>query len=152
MTEELGYLSQDFSWNAQDGRFPLTLHSDIFPLELLSALNQSAQYEYYGKTVIAILSVPQISALFHCECKQGEPAHNLDMSLESTAEIVLIWPGVTRIFARVRIMKATTAEELKHMVIDDIESRHGTSDVELLESNQSFRPWSDEEDSETDTA
>ena len=85
-------------------------------------------------------------------CKQGDPSHPLDISLESTANIVLIWPGVTRVFARVRIMEATTAEELKYMVIDDIESRHGTSDVEHPESNQSFRPWSDEEDSETDAA
>ncbi len=149
--ESLRYLTQDFSWNAEDGRFPLALHTDIFPLELLSPLNQSAQYEYDGPTVIAILSIPQFSVLVHCKCKQGDPSQPLDISLENTAKIVLIWPGVTRVFARVRIMEATTAEELKYMVIDDIESRHGTSDVEQPESNQSFRPWSDEEDSETDT-
>ena len=148
----LGYLTQNFSWNAEDGRFPLTLHSEVFQNEWLGPLNNSAHYEYDGEIVISVLSIPQLSVIVHCKCKQGHATHNLSIRLENASGIVLTWPGVTRLFARIRIMEATTAEQLKYMVVDDIESGHSKSDVEHPDTNQTFRPWSDEEDSETDTA
>ena len=59
----------------------------------------------------------------------------------------IFWDGVTRIFARIRIMQAPL-EGLRDMLTDDIENGHSVSDVEDPDQNQSFRPWSDEEDSE----
>ena len=48
-------------------------------------------------------------------------------------------------------MQSITQDSMLNMLRDDIESGHSRSDVENPETNQSFRPWSDEEDSETDT-
>jgi hypothetical protein len=48
-------------------------------------------------------------------------------------------------------MESTNLDSMMIMLQDDIESGHSRSDVENPETNQSFRPWSDEEISETDT-
>jgi hypothetical protein len=145
------YLAQDFAWNAEDGHFLLTLHSDSLPHEFLLALNQTVEYECVQGITTATFHLPQFSAVVHCKCKQGHPTGNLAANFEVGNRLTVHWPGATRIFARVRIMDAATPDNMISMLLDDIESGHSRSDVESPETNQSFRPWSDEEDSETDT-
>jgi hypothetical protein len=145
------YLTQDFSWNAEDGHFVFTLHSDILPHDWLMQLNQTVGYECVEDSTTAKFHLPQISVIVHCRCKQGLPTGNLFASFESGNRLTVYWPGITRIFVRVRIMETATLDNIISMLQDDIESGHSKSDVEDPETNQSFRPWSDEEDSEPDT-
>ena len=152
MTElDFQYLAQDFAWNAEDSHFILSLHSDTLPHDWLLPLNQTVAYVCVEGIATATFQLPHISALVHCKCKQGHPTGDISASFESGNRLTVHWPGVTRIFARVRIMQSITQDSMLNMLRDDIESGHSRSDVESPETNQSFRPWSDEEDSETDT-
>ena len=68
------YLTQDFSWNAGDGQYDLTLHSDVFPQNWICPLMQSVRYEKDGgEVMVATFCIPQISMILHCKCKQGSP-------------------------------------------------------------------------------
>ncbi len=146
------YLTQDFAWNADDGQYDLTMHSDMLPLHLAAPLMQSLRYEQDGENVmVAILSIPQITMILHCKCKQGSPAGELVVAIETAARIKLHWPGVSRVFVRVRIMESTAAETMLLMLLDDVEGGHSKSDTESPDVNQSSRPWSDQEDSDTET-
>ena len=149
--ESLAYLTQDLSWNAEDNTFDLELHSDVLPSDTIHPLNQSVRYERDGDAVVSIFFLPQFTAIVHCKCKQGHPTGDITTRFESGDHLSVHWPGVTRAFIRVRIMATTAPDNMIAMLRDDIEGGHSTSDVEHPESNQSFRPWSDEEDSETDT-
>ncbi len=62
------------------------------------------------------------------------------------------WPGVTRAFVRLRIMATTAPDTMIAMLRDEIDGGHSKSDVENFETNQSFCPWSDEEDSGAETS
>ena len=147
-----GYLTQDFAWNADNGQFDLALHSDMLPLHLAAPLMQSLRYEQNGENImVAILSIPQITMILHCKCKKGSPEGGLVVAIETAARIKLHWPGVSRVFVRVRIMESTAAETMLMMLQDDIEGGHSKSDTESPEANQSSRPWSDEEDSDNET-
>ena len=152
MVEEIpAYLTQDFSWNAEDSIFALELHSDVLPHDSFHPLNQSVRYERDGTAVISIFSLPQITAIIHCKYKRGNPIGDIAIRFESGDHLSVHWPGVSRAFVRVRIMATTSPDNMISMLRDDIESGHSTSDVEHPETNQSFRPWSDEEDSEAET-
>ena len=149
--ETLAYLTQDLSWNAEDSTFALELHSDVLPHDSLHLLNQSVRYERDGDAVMSIFSLPQMTAIIHCRCKRGNPSGEIAARFERGDRLSVHWPGVTRAFVRVRIMAKTAPDNMIIMLRDDIEGGHSTSDVENPETNQSFRPWSDEEDSEADT-
>ncbi len=149
--EIIAYLTQDLSWNAEDHIFSLDLHSDVLPHDSVHPLNQSVRYESDGDAVMSIFSLPQISAIIHFRCKRGNPTGDIAARFESGDHLSVHWPGVTRAFVRVRIMAATAPDTMIAMLRDDIEGGHSTSDVEHPETNQSFRPWSDEEDSGADT-
>ena len=148
---DFNYLTQDFSWNADDSRFILTMHSGILPLDLIPELNQAVRYEEVQNGTLAIFQHPRISALVLCRCKAGHPTEGIAARFEDATRLLLTWPGVLRAFVRVRIMETTTPENMMDMLRDDIEGRYSLSDVENADQNQSFRPWSDEEDSETET-
>ena len=92
-----------------------------------------------------------MSGLVHCRCMQGSPVQRVRVEFENGTQLIVHWPGVTRIFARVRIIESTEPDNMMAMLRDDIEGGHSVSDVENPEENQSRRPWSDEEDSETET-
>ena len=144
------YLTQDFSLNAHDGQYDLKLHSDILQ-HLVGPLMASVRYEKDSEKIIAIFCIPQISMILHCKYKQGHPTSDLEIGIKEAARIQIHWPGVSRIFVRVRIMEFTAIETMLSMLRDDIESGHSKSDTECPEANQSSRPWSDEDDSETET-
>jgi hypothetical protein len=115
------YLTQDFSWNADDGHYDLVLHSEVLLQQLIGPLMQSARYEKDGdKVMVAIFCIPQISMILHCKCKQGSPTGSLDIIIKEARRIDLIWPGVSRIFVRVRIMESTTTETMLNMLRDPI--------------------------------
>jgi hypothetical protein len=149
--EDLTYLTQDLSWNSEDSLFVLELHSNVLPHDSVQTLNQSVRYEHDGDAVISIFFLPQITAIVHCKCKQGRPTADLAVAFDRGDRLSVHWPGVTRTFVRIRIMATTSPNTMIAMLRDDIESMHSMSDVEHPETNQSFRPWSDEEDSEADT-
>jgi hypothetical protein len=152
MEEDLTYLTQDFSWNSEDNIFSLELHSNVLHTNFIQTLNQSVRYEDEdGNAVIAIFSIPQITAIVHCKCKQGCPTSEVAATFASGDRLTLHWPGVTRAFVRVRIMATTATDTMIAMLRDDIQGMHSLSDVEHPETNQSSQPWSDEEDSEADT-
>ena len=94
----------------------------------------------------------QISVLVHLKCKQGNPVQSVSARFESSTRLSVLWPGVTRIFARVRIIETTNPDDMMAMLRDDIEGGHSVSDVENPEENQSRRPWSDDETSDADSA
>ena len=149
--EEFRYLTQDFSWNAVDSRFILPLHSDVFSPASVPESFADVQYQSDGNAEVAIFQSPQMSALAHFKCKQGSPLQQIRVKFEGGTRLSVQWAGVTRIFARVRIMESTDPDNMLAMLRDDIEGEHSLSDVENPEENQSRRPWSDEEDSETET-
>ena len=149
---EFVYLTQDFSWNAHDDRFLLTLHSEILPSDLVQQLNQSVQYEDIRNGTIAIFQHQQLSAIVFCRCKAGHPTGGLAARFEDASRLLLTWPGVLRAFVRVRIMESTTAENMTVMLLDDLEGGHSLSDVDDPEQDQSFRPWSDDEESDSGAA
>jgi hypothetical protein len=149
--EDFRYLTQDFCWNAHDSRFELQLHSNVFFPDAIDALGE-ARYDLDGEAKWAIFHGPQMSAIVHCTCKEGNPNQQITVQFESETSLCIRWPGVTRIFARVRIMESSDNDDnMVAMLQDDIEGGHSVSDVENPHQNQSRRPWSDEEDSETDT-
>jgi hypothetical protein len=142
------YLAQDFSWNDDTCVFELNFHSDMIPAAILGPTNSSIRFEPFNNGVIAIFQQPQLSAVVHCRCKVGHPVGELGVRFESGTRLVVHWPGVTRIFARVRIMELAP-ENLIDSLQDCILSGHSVSDVDNPEQNSSFRPWSDDEDSDT---
>ena len=148
--ESLAYLTQDLSWNAEDSIFALELHSAVLLPDSVESLNQTVKYENDGDAVISIFCIPQITALIHCKCKRGTPTGDVVVRFEDSNHIAVHWPGVTRVFVRVRIMATTPPDNMITMLLDDIEGGHSTSDVDQPEKNQSFRPWSDDEDSEAE--
>lgn len=145
------YLTQDFSWNSIDSRFILPLHSDVFFPDSVPESFSDVKYEHDGDAEIAIFQDPQISALIYVKSKQGSPLQDVKVRFENGSRLSVHWPGVTRIFARVRILESTDPDNMIVMLRDDIEGGYSMSDVETPEENQSRRPWSDEEDSETNT-
>ncbi len=142
------YLAQDFSWNQENSVFTLNLHSELISATMLDPMNGSIRYEPYCNGVLAIFQQPQLSAVVHCRCKMGEPVGDLVVRFEGGATLLVQWPGVTRIFVRVRIM-GVAPENLIEMLRDCIFSGHSVSDSENPDQNQSFRPWSEDENSDT---
>lgn len=142
------YLTQDFCWNASDGNFVLSLHADVFtPADVPSDI----QYQRDANAEIAIFQSPYKSAIVHCRCKQGNATQDLRVRFESATRLSLSWPGVTRIFARVRIMDPTDTDSIISILRGEVEGGFSPSDVEHPDENQSHRPWSDQDDSETET-
>jgi hypothetical protein len=145
------YLAQDFSWTSHCSRFRLTLHSNLVSSDSFVEFNKSVHYEPAWNGILAIFQVPQFSALVFCRSKDGQPTALVDVQFESSMHLTVIWPGVSRAFFRVRIIEDMAGESVATLLSDDIESGHSLSDVENPEQNQSFRPWSDDDVSETDT-
>ncbi len=75
----------------------------------------------------------------------------MSAEFESPTRLSVRWPGVTRIFARVRIAAPTDTESMTSQLRSDIEEGYSVSDIEKPDENQSRRPLSDGEDSETET-
>ncbi len=148
------YVAQDVHCNGMD-QFVISLHSNILPPDSIAAINDSLTYETISTGVVAAAqettTTPSIAALVHCTCKHGEPEDSINVSFQGGTSLLISWTGARRIFVRVRIMELTTVNVLMDMLRDDIQSGHSVSDVENPDSNQSFRPWSDQDDSETDT-
>ena len=148
------YLAQDIVCNGKN-QFNVILQSNMLPAEIIQEINDSMRIEVFETGVIArtqnINIEPSIAVLVYCKCKLGAPEDNLRVQFENATSLQISWPGVTRVFVRVRMMETTTLEILTKMLLDDIRSQHSVSDVENPEIDQSFRPWSDEDDSETDT-
>ncbi len=142
------YLAQDFSWNNDTGAFVLSLHSEKIPAAMIDPMNRSIRFEPFSNGVLAIFQQPQLSAAVHCRCKVGDPIGDLVVRFEGGTRLVVLWPGVSRIFVRVRIMDLPP-ENLIDSLQDCILSQHSVSDVENPDQNQSFRPWSDDEDSDS---
>jgi hypothetical protein len=140
------YLAEDLSWNDESSMFALNLHSDVIPAELIDSLNESIRYELFNNGVIAVFQQPQLSAIIYCRCKVGDPVGELAVRFDSGARLEVQWPGVNRIFVRVRIMDLTLPETMIEMLQDCIRNGHSMSDVEEPERNQSFRPWSESEE------
>ena len=159
MCATVSYLAQDNMTNSNTtnaaDNFAMTLQSCILHRVPSDEINQKLRYEDVGGGVAAIYqntaAIPSIVVLIHCRCKLGIPHGNPKVVLESVTSLRIIWPGARRIFIRTRIMENTTFDVLMDMLRDDIRSRHSVSDVEHPETDQSFRPWSDHDDSETET-
>jgi hypothetical protein len=145
---EFVYLTQDFCWSSDEGRFLLTLHSETFALDIVQALNQSMRYEDLRNGKAASSQHHETNVLVFCTCKLGNPSGELEIRFQDTTNLIVSWPGVSRVFVRVRIMESTTAENMTVMLLDDIEGGHSLSDVDQPERNRSFRPWSDDENSD----
>ena len=139
------YLAQDFSWNSRDNFFQLLLHQNILATEVLDAINQSFGYNVRGNLAEASTEIANFSIIVLCRCKKGRPEGIFSVRLERGDKILVEWPGVSRMFVRVRIMESVSLNGLKSMLIDDMESQYSVSDSEIAEENQSFRPWSDDE-------
>jgi hypothetical protein len=144
------YLAQDVLCNGA-GQFVISLHSIIFPPDLIPAINDSLRYETISTGVLAVAQETNVAVLVHCKCKHGVPEESIKVGFQGGTSLHVSWTGARRIFVRVRIMESTTINVLMDMLRDDIQSGHSVSDVENPDSNQSFRPWSDQDDSETDT-
>jgi hypothetical protein len=148
------YLAQDNLSNAA-GNFTITLQSCLLRQDWVSDINQGLNNERIGAGVAAVyqntITDSGYAVIIHCTCKLGIPQGDLTLHFESVTNLRISWPGVSRIFIRTRIMENTTLDVLMDMLRDDIRSRHSVSDVENPEMDQSFRPWSDQDDSETDT-
>ena len=145
------YLAQDFSWNSRDSDFILPLHYSAFRPGSIENINRKVQYQKDGDSWIAIFQHQSLSALVHCKCKKGTPTQDLAVRFESETSVRVQWPDVTRLFARVRLMDTDDLDNFQNMLQDDIEGGYSLSDVDRPEENQSRRPWSDEDDSETET-
>ena len=153
MTDTLPrYLAQDISLNG-DSHFHLLLHSCLMQDEVIHDLSARITYDRTDlvTTAKAFLETPQLSTIIHCTCKLGIPNGDLEVRFLAGDNIHVHWNGVRRIFVRVRMIESTTLAVLTAMLQDDIDSGHSISDIENPEQNQSFRPWSDQDDSETDT-
>ena len=148
------YVAQDVHCSGMD-QFVLSLHSNIVAPDLIPVLNGSLRYETMYSGVVAVAqemnTTPSIAVLVHCKCKHGEPEEHIKICFQSGATLLVSWTGARRVFFRVRIMESTTIDVLMDMLRDDIQSGYSVSDVENPDSNYSFRPWSDQDDSETDT-
>jgi hypothetical protein len=144
------YVAQDVLCNGVD-EFVVTLHSSIMPPDSIPAINESLRYETISTGIIAVAQEANIAVLVHCKCKHGAPEENIKVGFQGGTSLHISWTGARRIFIRVRIMESTTINVLMDMLSDDIQSGHSVSDVENPDINQSFRPWSDQDDSETDT-
>ena len=148
------YLAQDNLSNTAD-IFAVTMQSFILHQDWIAEINENLRYERIGGGVAALYqntaTDPGYAVLVHCTCKLGIPQGDPTVAFESVTSLRISWPGVRRIFIRTRIMENTTLDILMDMSRDDIGSRHSVSDVENPETDQSFRPWSDQDDSETDT-
>jgi hypothetical protein len=141
------YVAQDFSWNSRDGNFRLNLCQNIFNGHAISEVNQHLLLNVAGANAMASLQTPQLSVIIHCKCKKGKPTRNFSVRFHDGIHLTVQWEGVTRLFARVRIMESVTMEGLRNILADDIENRHSISDVdEDADDNHCFRPWSDDED------
>ena len=152
MTEEsFHYLTQDFCWNASDNYFVLNLHTNVFSPHDIEPLLDHIEYRQDGDAEIAIFHNSDKSVVIHCKCKGGIPLQRISVDVESQTRLSVRWPGVTRIFARVRIVGPTDPDTMISMLRDDIDGGYSVSDVDNPEENQSHRPFSDGEDSETDT-
>ena len=146
------YLAQDNIWNG-NGEFTLVVDLNFVASGDLHDLNKNMQYERVSNEITGTtrISTPEISAIIHCKCKKGIPSDNVQIIFSNCNTLHVIWPGVTRIFVCIRIMEAICPNVLYNMLMDDLDSGHSLSDVEMPERNQSYRPWSDDDDSETDT-
>ena len=152
------YLAEDFLCNGEN-EFNATLHTDLLDSEIFTEINESFRIETDDFGVFAMAQTanrdPAIAVVVHCKCKMGdggvEPERAIDIRFSSGTRLHVTWPGVRRLFVRVRIMETATPAVLMDMVHDDIQSGHSVSDVENPETDQSVRPWSDGDDSETDT-
>ena len=151
MSDPMEYLTQDMSWNSNDGNFVLELHYNVIPEAIIDPLNQSMIYEVIERGMVATSQNTERALIIHCRCKQGCPTGDFEAKFCNSKICVVRWPGVTRIFVRIRVMESTTTDTLMDILTDDIEGGHSVSDVENPDVNQSFRPWSDQDDSETDT-
>ena len=150
LAADIGYLATDFMWNAES-EFRLNFHNQIIPENIVLGFNQHLQYRGYAGFVMASAQHTGYSLIVHCKPKRGSPTADMPQLRINGTELHISWPGVTRIFVRVRIMEATTLDDLTAILMDDIGSGHSVSDVDDPDRNQSFKPWSDEEDSYTDT-
>ena len=127
------YLAQDNMSNAAD-LFAVTLQSGILQPEIIPEINSSLRYEAVGNGVAALCHnasrAPDVAVLIHCTCKLGEVRGDLEVMFDSATNIRISWPGVSRVFTRIRIMESATVDVLMDMLQDDIRSRHSVSDVE----------------------
>ena len=148
------YLAQDFLCNGLD-QFIITVQSRILPIEAITDVNASLRYESFDNGVLATARIenssPAIAVVIHFKPKIGEASENIDAIFLDQNRFQIAWKGIRRLFVRVRIMETTTVEALTQMLRDDIQSGHSISDIEDPDIDHSFRPWSDQDDSETDT-
>jgi hypothetical protein len=148
-SDEIRYIAQDFVCNA-DGEFDLTLYMAILSDDVIQHLNSQLQYGETQNSVTVSAHHPDFSLITHFKVKGGSPTDGMTMFINSGTLLHISWPGVTRMFARIRIMENTSLEILSDMLADDIQNGNSISDVDEPERNQSFRPWSDDEESFAD--
>ena len=138
------YLAQDNMSNAAD-LFAVTLQSGILQPEIIPEINSSLRYEAVGNGVAALCHnasrAPDVAVLIHCTCKLGEVRGDLEVMFDSATNILISesWPGVSRVFTRIRIMESTTVDVLMNMLQDDIRSRDSVRDVENPRGGQDGR-------------
>ena len=151
VNENEEYITQDMSWNSANSIFDLVLHTSLLSERQTEHINGQLSYDSKDNAEIASAEVADTSVIIHCKCKKGAPTGRIGVRFESGASLRVTWPGVSRIFVRIRIMHDTPLTTMMDMLEDDIENRHSVSDVEYPDQDQSFRPWSDEEDSDNGT-
>jgi hypothetical protein len=146
------YIAQDNNWNGS-GLFVFDLMSGILDGYDTELINLNITYDSIEGGVAGKfhLQSPDLSAVIHCRCKSGVPSSILNIRFNTSRRFEINWPGVLRIFVRIRIMESTSIDTLSNMLLDDLCSGHSVSDIDDPDIDQSFRPWSDDEDSETET-
>jgi hypothetical protein len=152
LAPDFRYIAQDTNLNGS-GYFLLSLHWDILSSTNLHTFNLSVRYEDFEGGIAAkyYVSSPQLAAIIHCKSKIGSPQILPKLRFLYGGRMEVSWPQVSRIFVRIRIMEYTSLEVLSSILLDDIQSGHSLSDIDEPERNQTIRPWSDEEDSESET-
>jgi hypothetical protein len=153
MTEpNIRYVAQDKNLNGR-GLYSFDLPSDLLDTCDIYDINTNITYEDIEGGVTGKFSIhsPDLSAIIHCKCKTGTPTSCLTLRFLSNRQVEVSWSGVTRIFIRIRIIESTPTQTLINMLLDDLRSGYSLSDVEDPDIDQSFRPWSDDDDSENDT-
>jgi hypothetical protein len=144
------YITQDMNWNSVNSVFDLVLHTQILSDSNVNDINRLFSFESSGNAEIGTAQTADKCVIVHCKCKEGLPTDRIDLRFDSGTALRVAWPGVTRVYVRIRIMSSTSLPTMMDMLEDDIENRYSVSDVEYPEQNQSFRPWSDDDDSENE--
>ena len=146
------YLAQDFLLNGND-HFKITLHSSIIPKDSVGDLNASMTYETFREGVLATAKVHLNDVvhpiLIYIKCKIGSVSTYFPyIEFIDGSCIQLAWAGAKRVFLRIRYVESALIDDVKTMLLDDLSNRYSVSDVENSDYDQSFRPWSDEDNSE----